>query len=94
MYLHSQCSKLILLHTRSDSSVFKLMKGHRAVERTSKRDMFFCLKKIQKAPRRSEHPPVKEKLSKRLGGIIGCKHKTSSWHLNRFPEGSDPGSTV
>ena len=24
-------------------------------------------------------------MSKRLGGIIGCKNKTSSWHLNRFP---------
>ena len=24
-------------------------------------------------------------MSKRLGGIIGYKDKTSSWHLNRFP---------
>ena len=24
-------------------------------------------------------------MPKRLGGIIGCKDKTSSWHLNRFP---------
>ena len=24
-------------------------------------------------------------MSKRLGGIIGCKYKTSSWHLNGFP---------
>ena len=24
---------------------------------------------------------------KRLGGIIGCKYKTSSWHLNGFPDG-------
>ena len=24
-------------------------------------------------------------MSKRLGGIKGCKYKTSSWHLNRFP---------
>ena len=23
-------------------------------------------------------------MSKRLGGIIGCKYKTSSWHLNGF----------
>ena len=22
------------------------------------------------------------KMSKRLGGTIGCKYKTSSWHLN------------
>ena len=28
-------------------------------------------------------------MSKRLvGGIIGCKYKTSSWHLNGFPDGS------
>ena len=29
-----------------------------------------------------------EKMSKRLGGIIGCNCKTSSWHLNGFPYGS------
>ena len=30
-----------------------------------------------------EHPPVRgEKMSKRLGGIKGCKYMTSSWHLN------------
>ena len=28
-------------------------------------------------------------MSKRLGGIIGCKYKTSSWHLNGFPYGSN-----
>ena len=28
-------------------------------------------------------------MSKRLGGIIGCKFKTSSWHLNGFPDGSN-----
>ena len=22
-----------------------------------------------------------------VGGIIGCKDKTSPWHLNRFPDG-------
>ena len=32
--------------------------------------------------------------SKRLGGIIGCKNKTFSWHLNRFPDGGNLGSTV
>ena len=26
-------------------------------------------------------------MSKRLGGIKGCKYKTSSWHLNGFPDG-------
>ena len=34
------------------------------------------------------------KMSKRLGGIIGCKHKASSWNLNGFPYGSNIGSTV
>ena len=31
-------------------------------------------------------------MSKRLGGIIGCKDKTSSWRLNGFPYGSNIGS--
>ena len=49
---------------------------------------FYVLKKNQNAPRPSEHPPVREeKMSKRLGGIKGCKYKTSSWHLNGFPDG-------
>ena len=53
------------------------------------------LKKNQNAPRPSEHPPVRgEKMSKRLGGIKGCKYKTSSWHLNGFPFGGNIGSTV
>ena len=39
--------------------------------------VFCCSKKNQNAPRSSEHPPVRgEKLSKRLGGIMGCKYKT------------------
>ena len=49
------------------------------------------------ACRPSEHPPVREKNLKRLGGIIGCKDKTSSWHLNEFRDGtcsSNIGSTV
>ena len=33
-------------------------------------------------------------MPKRLGGIIGCKYKTSSWHLNGLPDGSNIGSTV
>ena len=54
------------------------------------------LKKNQNAPRPSEHPPVirGEKMSKRLGGIKGCKYKTSSWHLNRFPDAKNIGSTL
>ena len=31
-------------------------------------------------------------MSKCLGGIIGCKYETSSWHLNGFPDGSNIGS--
>ena len=33
-------------------------------------------------------------MSKRLGGIKGCKYKTSSWHSNRFPDADNIGSTV
>ena len=28
-------------------------------------------------------------MSKRLGEILNCKYKTSSWHLNGFPDGSN-----
>ena len=53
------------------------------------------LKKNQNAPRPSEHPPVMgKKMSKRLGGIKGCKYKTSWWHSNRFPDADNIGSTV
>ena len=31
---------------------------------------------------------------KRLGGINSWKYKTSSWHLNGFPDGNNIGSTV
>ena len=43
-----------------------------------------------------EHPPVREKThqSKRSGGIIGCKDKTSSWHLVGFPKYGNIWSTV
>ena len=58
-------------------------------------DLARFLKKNQNAPRPSEHPPVMgKKMSKRLGGIKGCKYKTSSWHLNRFPDADNIGSTV
>ena len=53
------------------------------------------LRENRNAPRPSEHPPVRgKKMSKRLGGIKGCKYKTSSWHLNGFPYGGNIGSTV
>ena len=55
-----------------------------------------ALKKNQSTPRPSEHPPVMGgEMSKRLGGIKGCKYKTSSWNLNRFPDADNiVGSTV
>ena len=56
-------------------------------------NIFF--KKNLNASRPSEHPPVRgQKMSKHLRGIIGCKDKTSSWHLIGFPNGGDIGSTV
>ena len=57
--------------------------------------MLLLFKENQNKPRPSEHPPVMgEKMSKRLGVIKGCKYKTSSWHLNRFPDANNIGSTV
>ena len=53
-----------------------------------------CLKKNLNASRPSEHSSVRGENVKTLGGIIGCKYKTSSWHLNGFPDGSNIGSTV
>ena len=44
------------------------------------------LKKPRNASRPSEHPQSGRKLSKRLGGTIGCKYKIPSWHLNGFPD--------
>ena len=32
-------------------------------------------------------PQSEGKMPKRLGGIVGCKYNTSSWHLNGFPDG-------
>ena len=56
---------------------------------------FLFLKKNQSTPRPSEHPPVMGgKMSKRLGGIKGCKYKTSSWHSSRFPDADKIGPTV
>ena len=43
------------------------------------------LKKNMNAPRPSEHPVSGGKMSKRLGGIVGCKYETSSWYSNGFP---------
>ena len=54
-----------------------------------------CLKKNQNTPRPSEHPPVRgREISKHLGGIKGCKYKTSSWHLNGLPDANTIGSEL
>ena len=46
---------------------------------------FTVFKENLNASRPSEHPPVRgEKMPKRLGGIIGCKYKTSSWCFSQF----------
>ena len=43
-----------------------------------KNNMIRFLKKNQNTPRSSEHPPLMgEKMSERLGGVKGCKYKTS-----------------
>ena len=58
-------------------------------------DYWDGLKKNLNASKPSEHSPDEGgKVSKRLGGIIGCKDKTSSWHLIGFPDGRNIGSTV
>ena len=50
------------------------------------------LKKKQNAPKPSERPPVRGgNMSKRLGGIKGCKYKPL---INGFPDGNNIGSTV
>ena len=71
------------------------LKKNQNEPRPSEHPPVMGLKKNQNTPRPSEHPPVMgENMSKRLGGIKGCKYKTSSWHLNRFPDADNIGSTV
>ena len=50
-------------------------------------ESFYLLKKNLNASRPSEYPLVRGEMLKRLGGIIGCKYKTPSWHLNGFLDG-------
>ena len=53
--------------------------------------------KHERASTASEHPSSqKAKLSKRLGGSIGCKDKTSSWDLTglQYPMVVQLGSTA
>ena len=56
--------------------------------------IILCFKKNLNASRPSEHPLVRGKMSTRLGGIIDCKDKTSSWHLIGFLDGSSLGLIV
>ena len=79
--------------SKSRQKVMRLYKRwHRPI---TKRYIKPPLKKNQSTPRPSEHPPVMgEKMPKSFGGIKGCKYKTSSWHLNRFPDTDNIGSTV
>ena len=51
-----------------------------------------CLKKNLNASRPYKHPSVRGENI--VGGIIGCEYKTSSWHLNGFPDDGNIGSTV
>ena len=47
-----------------------------------------CLKRNLNVSDLLNIPQSGRKMSKRLvGGIIGCKYKTSSWHLNGLPDG-------
>ena len=74
-------------------AVWCLNKNQNASLKTLSRQT--CFKENLNASRPSEHPPVRGEMSKSLGGIIGYKYKTSSWHLNGFPDGSNiVGSTI
>ena len=79
---------------RGEGSALEITFATRGMTRDTKA---YILKKIVNVSRPSEHSPGRgRKMSKRLGGIIGCKGKTSSWHLIGFPDGSDViiGSTL
>ena len=69
-----------------EANLLKLKKNQNA-RRPSKHPPVRGKKKNMNASRPSEHPTQRGKMSKRLGGIIGCKDKTSSWHLNGLPSG-------
>ena len=51
---------------------------HFAMKRPAPCPATCCLKKIMNAPRPPEHPPVRGKTSKPLGGITTSKEKNSS----------------
>ena len=51
-----------------------------------------CLKKNLNASRPYKHPAIRRENV--VGGIKGREYKTSWWHLDGFPDGSNIGSTV
>ena len=51
-------------------------------------------KKNLNASKPSEHLLSGGKMSKGLGGNIGCRDKTSSWYIKRVPQCNHIGSTV
>ena len=55
----------------------------------------YMFKKNLNASRPSAHPPVRGGNVKTIRwDHIGCKDKTSSWHLNRFPDGGNIELTI
>ena len=47
--------------------------------------LLWLFKKSLNASKPSEHPPSGEKMSKGLGGNVGCRDKTSSWYQTGSP---------
>ena len=57
------------------------------VKNTPRKKLSNCAKSPRTFVKNLNAPPSRGKMSKRLGGIRGWKHKTS-WHLNGFPYGN------
>ena len=72
MLRRSRCVQIFLETTRS---LVSEEKSERVSQGTVGSDLF---QGNLNASRPSEHPSARGKMSKRIGGIIGCKHKTSS----------------
>ena len=96
LWLYSLCDSILLLPCMIMYYIVFVLKLLSSGNPFKCHEEVLYLNKNQNAPRSSEHPPVRgENMSKRLvGGIKGCKYKTSSWHLDGFPDGNSIGSTV